>query len=58
MKTKMVLAALVCAACACSAMADVDALREKIVLSMDRFDFSRDGIRHRYLPDFLIGACS
>ena len=30
MKTKMILAALACAACACSARADVDALREKI----------------------------
>lgn len=27
---------------------------EKLVLSMDRFDFSNNGIRHRYLPDFLL----
>ena len=26
----------------------------KMVLSMDRFDFSHNGIRHRYLPDFLM----
>ena len=26
---------------------------DKLVLSMDKFDFSADGIRHRYLPDFL-----
>ena len=25
----------------------------KYVLTLDRFDFSRDGIRHFYLPDFL-----
>lgn len=25
----------------------------KFVLSMDRFDFSRDGIKHFYIPDFL-----
>jgi len=25
----------------------------KIVLSMDSFDFSRDGIEHRHLPDFI-----
>jgi len=28
---------------------------DKLVLSMDRFDFSSDGIRHRYLPEFLVG---
>ena len=27
---------------------------EKVVLSMDRFDFSSSGIMHRYLPDFLL----
>ena len=27
---------------------------EKIVLSMDRFDFSQGGIKHIYLPDFLL----
>jgi len=27
---------------------------EKVVLSMDRFDFSSGGIKHRYLPDFLL----
>lgn len=27
---------------------------EKIVLSMDRFDFSQGGIKHLYLPDFLL----
>ena len=26
---------------------------DKLVLSMDRFDFSSGGIRHRFLPDFL-----
>lgn len=26
----------------------------KYVLSMDRFDFSRQGILHRYIPDFLL----
>ncbi len=26
----------------------------KIVLSLDRVDFSSNGIRHRYLPDFLL----
>lgn len=26
----------------------------KYVLSMDRFDFSRKGILHRYIPDFLL----
>jgi len=29
---------------------------DKLVLSMDRFDFSVDGIRHRYLPEFLVEA--
>ena len=29
---------------------------EKIVLSMDRFDFSQGGIKHLYLPDFLIAG--
>ena len=29
---------------------------DKLVLSMDKFDFSADGIRHRYLPDFLVGS--
>lgn len=28
----------------------------KMVLSLDRFDFSQDGIIHRYLPDFLLGG--
>lgn len=27
---------------------------EKMVLSLDRIDFSQDGIKHRYLPDFLL----
>ena len=31
---------------------------EKIVLSMDRFNFSQGGIKHRYLPDFLLGNSS
>ena len=26
----------------------------KLVLSMDKFDFSADGIRHRCLLDFLV----
>lgn len=36
------------------ALASVPDQFAKIVLSMDRFDFSRDGIRHCYLPDFLV----
>ena len=28
---------------------------DKLVLSMDKFDFSANGIQHRYLPDFLVG---
>lgn len=27
---------------------------DKLVLSMDRFDFSSNGIRHRYLPEWLV----
>ena len=27
---------------------------DKIVLSMDRVDFSRNGIRHMYIPDFML----
>lgn len=38
-----------------SALMSVPDQYEKIVLSMDRFDFSRDGIRHRYLPDYILG---
>lgn len=26
---------------------------DKLVLSLDRVDFSRNGVRHRYLPDFI-----
>lgn len=26
----------------------------KLILSLDRFDLSQDGIRHKYLPDFLL----
>lgn len=29
---------------------------EKLVLSMDHFDFSTDGIKHSYLPEFLVDA--
>lgn len=29
---------------------------DKIVVSMDRFDFSEGGIKHRYLPDFLLSS--
>ena len=29
-------------------------LPRKAVLSMDGFDFSRDGIEHIHLPDFLL----
>ena len=29
---------------------------DKLVLSMDKFDFSADGIRHRYLPGFLVNG--
>lgn len=27
---------------------------EKVVLSMDKIDFSRNGIRHMYIPDFML----
>lgn len=27
---------------------------EKVVLSMDKVDFSRNGIRHMYIPDFML----
>ncbi|MCQ2391098.1 MAG: ATP-binding protein [Kiritimatiellae bacterium] len=37
------------------ALAAVPDHYEKLVLSMDRFDFSEHGIRHHYLPDFLCG---
>ena len=37
-----------------SALRTVPDQYEKIVLSMDRFDFSNGGIKHRYLPDFLL----
>ena len=37
-----------------SALMRVPDQYEKIVLSMDRFDFSAEGIKHRYLPDFLL----
>lgn len=33
---------------------DIDDNYPKLVLSMDRFDMSRKGIRHKYLPDFLL----
>ena len=36
------------------ALAEVPDQYEKIVLSMDRFDFSENGIKHYYLPDFLV----
>lgn len=38
------------------ALAAVPDQYEKMVLSMDRFDFSERGIKHRYIPDFLIEA--
>ena len=37
-----------------SALMSVPDQYEKIVLSMDRFDFSYGGIKHRYIPDFLL----
>lgn len=37
-----------------SALMRVPDQYEKVVLSMDRFDFSAEGIKHRYLPDFLL----
>ena len=37
-----------------SALRTVPDQYDKIVLSMDRFDFSNGGIKHRYLPDFLL----
>ena len=39
------------------ALAAVPDQYEKMVLSMDRFDFSERGIKHRYLPDFLVEGC-
>lgn len=36
-----------------SALESVPDQYEKIVLSLDRFDFSRNGVRHAYLPDYL-----
>ena len=37
-----------------SALMRVPDQYDKIVLSMDHFDFSTGGIKHRYLPDFLL----
>ena len=37
-----------------SALQSVPDQYEKVVLSMDTFDFSRGGIKNRYLPDFLL----
>ena len=37
-----------------SALMKVPDQYEKVVLSMDRFDFSTGGIKHHYLPDFLL----
>ncbi len=37
-----------------SALASVPDQYRKVVLSMDGFDFSRDGIEHVHLPDFLL----
>ena len=37
-----------------SALASVPDQYRKVVLSMDGFDFSRDGIEHVRLPDFLL----
>ena len=39
---------------------------DKLVLSLDRVNFSRNGVKHRYLPEFLLeddkaagsGTCS
>ena len=39
-----------------SALMSVPDQYEKVVLSMDRFDFSSGGIKHRYLPDFLLNS--
>jgi len=36
-----------------SALESVPDQYEKIVLSLDRIDFSRNGVRHAYLPDYL-----
>lgn len=33
---------------------DIDDNYPKLVLSMDRFDMSKKGIRHKYLTDFLL----
>ena len=37
-----------------AALASVPDQYRKVVLSMDGFDFSRDGIEHVHLPDFLL----
>ena len=39
-----------------SALASVPDQYRKVVLSMDSFDFSRDGIEHIHLPDFLLDS--
>jgi len=39
-----------------SALMSVPDQYEKIVLSMDRFDFSSGGVKHRYLPDYLLDS--
>ena len=36
------------------ALESIDDNFPKFILSMDRHDFSRDGIRNIYLPDFLM----
>ena len=37
-----------------SALESVPDQYEKVVLSLDRFDFSRNGVRHAYLPAYLL----
>ena len=37
-----------------SALESVPDQYEKVVLSLDRFDFSRNGVRHAYLPEYLL----
>ena len=37
-----------------AALASVPDQYRKVVLSMDTVDFSRDGIEHVHLPDFLL----
>ena len=37
-----------------SSLSEIDDNFDKYVLSMDRFDFSRNGFKHRNIIDFLL----